>query len=103
MTNVARMQALFAERSAGHSLPQPLYEDPAVLDFDIQAIFNRFWLQAGLEIEIPKTGDFVTMTVGASPIVILRNDEGGVSAFFNSCRHRGAQICTEERGHVHRF
>jgi len=103
MTIVDRMQTLIGERAPGHSLPQALYADPAVLDFDIQAIFNRHWLQAGLEIEIPKAGDYITMTVGASPIVILRNEEGGVSAFFNSCRHRGAQICTEERGHAHRL
>jgi Rieske 2Fe-2S family protein len=103
MTNVDRMRSLFAERRTGHSLPQALYADPAALEFDIQAIFNRYWLQAGLEIEIPKAGDYITMTVGVSPIVILRNEEGGVSAFFNSCRHRGAQICTEERGHMHRL
>ena len=103
MTIVDRMQALIGERTPGHSLPQALYSDPAVLDFDIQAIFNRHWLQAGLEIEIPKVGDYITMTVGTSPIVILRNEEGGISAFFNSCRHRGAQICTEERGHAHRL
>src|SRR5471032_742916 len=103
MTTMDRMQSLLAERATGHSLPQALYEDPAVLDFDIQAIFNRYWLQAGLEIEIPKVGDYITMTVGVSPIVILRNEAGGVSAFFNSCRHRGAQICTEERGHMHRL
>ena len=103
MTTTDRIQTLIAERAPGYSLPQALYADPAVFDFDIQAIFNRYWLQAGLEVEIPKAGDYITLTVGPSPIVILRNEAGGVSAFFNTCRHRGAQICTEERGHARRL
>jgi glycine betaine catabolism A len=103
MTTTERMQTLLAERLPGHSLPQALYSDPAIFDFDVQAIFNRHWLQVALEVEIPRTGDYVTLSIGPSPIVILRNEEGGVSAFFNSCRHRGAQVCTEERGHAHRL
>ena len=98
-----KIKSYIAQRKTGHSLPQALYVDPEVFDFDIRAIFQRYWLQAALEIEIPKPGDYVTLTVGASPIVILRNDQGGVSAFFNTCRHRGAQICTDERGHLPRL
>jgi Rieske 2Fe-2S family protein len=98
-----KIKSYVAERESGHSLPQALYVDPEVFDFDIRAIFRRYWLQAALEIEIPKPGDYVTLVVGASPIVILRNDQGGISAFFNTCRHRGAQICTDERGHVRRL
>src|SRR3984885_4273401 len=103
MTMAERMQTLLAERVPGHSLPQALYSDPAVFDFDVQAIFNRHWLQVALEVEIPRPGDYLTLSVGPSPIVILRNEEGEVRAFFNSCRHRGAQVCTEERGHAHRL
>ena len=57
MTTTDRIQTLIAERAPGYSLPQALYADPAVFDFDIQAIFNCYWLQAGLEVEIPKAGD----------------------------------------------
>jgi glycine betaine catabolism A len=100
MTIAIKMQRLLAGRQRGHTLPQTLYTDPDVLDFDIKAIFYRYWLQAGLEVEIPKSGDYITMSVGPSPIVILRNQDGAISAFFNTCRHRGAQICQGERGNV---
>ena len=63
-----KMRTLFAERRDGHSLPQPLYIDPAVHDFDIQAIFQRHWIQAGLESEIPEPGDYLTLTIGASSV-----------------------------------
>jgi Rieske 2Fe-2S family protein len=92
-----------AARQAGHALPQALYTDPAVHEFDLQAIYYRHWIQAGLESQIPRPGDYLTMTVGKSPIVILRDTAGEISAFFNTCRHRGAQICSEPRGHARRL
>ncbi len=103
MTTMDTMRALFAERREGHTLPQGLYIDPAVHDFDIRAIFERNWLQAGFESEIPAPGDYFTLAVGDSPIVVLRNQDGGIGAFFNTCRHRGAQICRESHGHAVRL
>src|SRR5258708_24932911 len=99
----ARIERLLAESRPGHSLPQPFYNDKALYDFDVQAVFHRHWLQACLEVEIPEPGDFVTMTVGHSPIVILRDDAGHVRGYFNTCRHRGAQICQEPKGHMRRL
>jgi Rieske 2Fe-2S family protein len=94
---------LLAERRSGHTLPQPLYVDPQVFDFDLQAIFHRCWLLGGLETQIPRSGDYLTLQVGESPLLLIRNTDGGVSGFFNTCRHRGAQICREQRGHARRL
>jgi len=98
-----KIQEWLSQRRLGHSLPQPLYTDADAFDFDLQAIFYRSWLQAGLEAEIPRPGDYLTLTVGRSPILVLRNQDGAVNAFFNTCRHRGAQICPEPHGHARRL
>ena len=103
MSGIEKMRALFAERRKGYTLPQGLSVDPDVHDFDIRAIFQRSWLQAGFESEIPAAGDYLTLTVGDTPIVVVRNQDGGVGAFFNTCRHRGAQICKEKHGHAVRL
>jgi glycine betaine catabolism A len=99
----AKMRDFFAERRRGHSLPQALYVDPAMHDFDIRAVFQRNWIQAGLEAEIPRPGDYFTLNIGTSSIVILRNQDGEIGGLFNTCRHRGAQICRERRGHARRL
>ena len=99
----AKMRDFFAERRRGHSLPQALYVDPAMHDFDLRAIFQRNWIQAGLEAEIPRPGDYFTLNIGTSSIVILRNQDGEIGGLFNTCRHRGAQICRERRGHARRL
>jgi Rieske 2Fe-2S family protein len=97
------MRALIEARREGFSLPQALYLSPAAYEFDLEAIFSRSWLQAGLESEIPNTGDYLTYPVGRSSVIVIRDSRGGINAFFNTCRHRGAQICGDRQGHVVRL
>jgi Rieske 2Fe-2S family protein len=52
--------------------------------------------------DIPAAGDFRTVTVGTESLIISRNRRGEVRAFYNVCRHRGSQICTEAAGSVKR-
>src|SRR5262249_18275288 len=95
--------ALLDARRAGFTLPQALYTSPATYHFDLEAIFQRSWLQVGLEAEIPNTGDYLTYSVGRTSIVVLRDSTGSINAFFNTCRHRGAQICGNPSGHLVRL
>ena len=90
MNNIA---ALLRERRPDHTLPQGLYNGQAVFDFDMEAIFARSWLMIGLECELPKTGSYLSITVGDWPIIIVRDRAGTIRAFHNSCRHRGSMIC----------
>jgi Rieske 2Fe-2S family protein len=93
----------FEQHRPGFSLARDLYVDPAVHEFDIRAVFERNWLQACLESELPARGDYITLAVGESSIIVLRNADGEVAAFFNTCRHRGARICREPKGHAGRL
>src|SRR3984893_2828895 len=38
--------------------------------------------------------------VGATPVVVTRNDESSLSAWVNRCAHRGAMVCRAARGHA---
>ena len=89
---------LFEARRPGHSLPQPLYLDPAMLAFDMAAIFGTSWLLAGFEVEVREPGDYLSMMVGQWPILIVRGRDGEIRAFHNSCRHRGSLVCPPGNG-----
>jgi phenylpropionate dioxygenase-like ring-hydroxylating dioxygenase large terminal subunit len=41
---------------------------------------------------IPDPGDFVTLDLGPESVVVLRDRDGGIKAFHNVCRHRGARL-----------
>ncbi len=91
---------LLASRRRDHALPRPFYTDPEILDLDLAAIWYREWLFAIPSCEIPKVGNFVTLQVGAYPVVIVRGADGQVRAFHNSCRHRGSRVCTALKGNA---
>jgi len=40
------------------------------------------------------------LNVDTDSILIVRDQNGGISAVHNVCRHRGSQICDDECGHV---
>lgn len=85
-------------RRPGHTLPGACYTDAAFHAFDLQAIFYRQWLFAGLEAELGRPGDYFTLQIGPSSVVILRDKAGTIRAFHNTCRHRGSRICAGPRG-----
>ena len=98
-----RISRLLAERREGFSLPQAFYVDPAMHEADLKAVFETEWLFACNACEIRKPGDYLTLEIGDNPVVILRDRDGEVRAFHNSCRHRGSRICGKEKGRATRL
>ena len=85
-------------RLDGYSLEQPFYTDPDYFQVDLELIWYRDWLFAAHDCEIPKPGNYVTLQVGDYPVVIVRDRQGQVRAFHNSCRHRGSRVCPGGKG-----
>ena len=98
MVDLAKIKTLLDARRPGHSLPQGLYNDPEAFEFDLEAIYQRSWLQVGFEIELPKPGSHFAVTLGRWPVLVLRDRAGELRAYHNTCRHRGSQICPDGHG-----
>ncbi|WP_339652561.1 aromatic ring-hydroxylating dioxygenase subunit alpha, partial [Halopseudomonas pelagia] len=91
---------MLQERGRTFSLPQPFYNDARLFALDMQEVFEKEWLFAGMTCEIPAKGNFMTLDIGDNPIVIVRGSEGIIHAFHNVCRHRGSRLCTKDKGKV---
>lgn len=85
-------------RQPGTGLERDFYVDPEIYALELEHIFYREWLFAAHTAELPATGSYLTLQVGAYPIVLVRAGDGAIHAFVNSCRHRGARLCPAERG-----
>lgn len=90
---------LVRERRPFGPLQREFYTEPEIFACDMARVFGRHWLYVAHACEIPRPGDWVTYEVGTDGIVVVRAEDGGINAFFNTCRHRGSQICLEKRGH----
>jgi choline monooxygenase len=80
-------------------LPRQAYFDPDWHRWEMETLFARQWHFAGMTNDVPTSGDFTCVDVGASPMVVVRQNDGSLRAFHNLCRHRGAVIL-EGRGNV---
>lgn len=62
-----------------------------------QAEFSKMWTKtwqwACREEHIPNIGDYVVYDIGAFSFIIIRTGDDTVKAFYNSCLHRGMQLC----------
>jgi Rieske 2Fe-2S family protein len=97
MPDFSRVRQLLHSRLPGHTLPQELYSGEEAFAFDVREVFSQAWVLAGLECELPSSGAALALSVGTSPIVVLRDRKGEIRGFHNSCRHRGAMVCPPGR------
>lgn len=80
------------------SLSKDRYISKDFMQSEWEGIWTKAWLFAGLESDLLEPGDFFIYDIGRESIVITRNNENEISAFYNVCQHRGNKIVTLESG-----
>src|SRR5262252_8887870 len=94
------LEALLATRREGYGMPGLFYQTDALYEAEVRKIWYGGWLFAGFAFEIPNPGDYLTFEIDRSSLIVMRDDDGAVGAFYNVCRHRGTQLCRNEFGHL---
>ncbi|GAA4735159.1 aromatic ring-hydroxylating dioxygenase subunit alpha [Modestobacter marinus] len=84
------------------TLPGRYYTDPAVFAQEQSRVFEDMWFCVVRSSDLPTPGSFEKVQVGRESVLVVRSRDGQLRAFLNVCRHRGAQICTEDSGTVKR-
>jgi benzoate/toluate 1,2-dioxygenase alpha subunit len=80
-----------------------VYTDAATFDVEMRRVFHHSWVYVAHESEIPNPGDYRTSAVGRTPVIVTRAQDGDIHVLVNTCRHRGAMVCREERGNAQFF
>src|SRR5882757_4244438 len=75
------------------TLPSRWYYSDDVYALEKERIFCREWLCVAREEELLSPGDFRVLDVVGESIILVRNRQGMLRAFYNVCRHRGARLC----------
>ena len=57
-------------------------------------MFYREWICAGHVSEFQAPGDYLTFDIVDKPVLVVRDDDGGIRAFSNICRHRGTVLAS---------
>ena len=99
-TQVELIRELLAHHAAGTTqladdtlaLPAEVYSSESHWQAEREALFRRRPVMACLSGAVASAGDYVSLTVGGVPLVVVRGEDGVLRAFRNVCRHRASSV-----------
>jgi len=75
---------------------------PASHQADLDAIWHNDWVFVATADQIAEAGDWVAVTVGTQPVIVVRRQDEELAAMSNLCAHRGT-LLVEGSGSTKRF
>ncbi len=85
-------------RVAWEGLPGAYYDREDIYRREVENIWQAAWLFACPACEIPVPGDYLTVALDETSVLVLHGDDGQIRAFHNVCPHRGTLLCDESHG-----
>ena len=82
------------------TLPSSYYIDPAHHERELEAIWYRDWLYLCRADALPDPRSYRTFDIGSQQVLLVRDNEGTLRAFHNTCRHRGSVLCPKAEGRL---
>ena len=76
------------------TLPAHVYFDGAWFERERATLWSREWVYAGRLNDLAP-GTLRRVAVAGENLILCRDHAGTVTAFHNTCRHRGAELCPE--------
>ncbi len=73
-------------------IDQRRYTSPEFMRLEWERMWSRVWLLGARLSDIPEPGDYEVTEIGRESILIVRQADGGVRAFYNVCQHRGNRL-----------
>ncbi len=73
-------------------LPVKIYTDADILAEEMKSVFRHHPMLVGHASSVRDPGSYLLSDWSSFPYVIVRNTDGRLRAFLNTCRHRGARL-----------
>jgi ethylbenzene dioxygenase alpha subunit len=85
------------------SLSRRVYWDHQIYEQELEKIFARSWLFLGHESQLSKAGDYLTTYMAEDNVIVVRQKDGSIKAFLNTCPHRGNKLNFTDAGNARSF
>ena len=77
------------------SLPASAYYDQNWFDREQRHLWAKSWLYAG-RVDAFAPGTLNRIELAGENLIVASDTEGRLSAFYNTCRHRGSELCVQQ-------
>ena len=84
-------------------IPAERYTSEAFMKTEWDRVWTKVWLLGGRSDDIKEPGDYICTEIGKESVLIVRQADLSVRAFYNVCLHRGNKLRPEGRGNVENF
>ncbi|MGA0839447.1 MAG: aromatic ring-hydroxylating oxygenase subunit alpha [Pseudomonadales bacterium] len=88
------------QETRGHKIPGYRYTSREFFQREWEGMWTKVWLLLGREAELPNPGDWQMEPVGPEEILMVRQKDGSVKAFYNVCQHRGNPLVSDPKGSI---
>lgn len=74
------------------TMPAWCYTSSEFYKREVDRIWRKIWNFVGSVDQVAKNGDYFTLNFAGVPVIILRDQNGALRAYANTCRHRGCEL-----------
>lgn len=67
-----------------------------MFELEKEALFSSFWQLACHENELGEAGEMHTLEVADNPLLLVRDQQDRINAFYNVCKHRGGPVAVKK-------
>ncbi|MGI9407643.1 MAG: aromatic ring-hydroxylating oxygenase subunit alpha [Hyphomicrobiaceae bacterium] len=95
--DISQIKAVMQPVETAHGLPNGFYADPDLYKQENKVVFHDNWACIGFGKDVPEAGDARPVRFLGTPLVMVRDQDGGLRVFQNVCRHRGMILVNEPK------
>ena len=86
---LSNLESVLTSTNKAKGLPNEHYVSESVFEEEKKAVLFDNWSAIGTGIDIPNLGDVKPMNFVGMPLILVRDTNGDINVFQNTCRHRG--------------
>ena len=83
------LQNVLQDIDYAKGLPNEHYISPEMYRHEREYLFFKSWAALAFEADVPKANDAYPVDFLGTPMLVVRNSDGEINVFQNTCRHRG--------------
>ncbi len=87
-------------KARGDRITGDRYWSKDFADREWEHMWKRIWHVGGRTAQLEQPGDFIVHNFRHESVLIVKQEDGAIKAFFNVCMHRGNQLVAAEEGGV---
>lgn len=80
-----------------NGLPNEHYVDDRIFMEERDAVLFKSWSGVGVTADVPEPGDAKPIEFLGMPLLLIRDKDGDIRVFQNTCRHRGMILVAEPK------